>query len=244
MKQIEKPMLNNMELINYHDLEGKPGFQMALQIVNGKSYLYVARYYHVGWSVLDVTDVNNIKHVNIDEPRGKEATVTPKVQVADGLMIAALGQRTHFLSMPGVNLENYDAGIEIFDVKGDPMNPKFLGFWSNEGGAGIDGINTHRNYFDGGRYVHATSSAPGFRNGIYRIIDIIDPKNPVEVGRWWLNEQWMDGKDYVERNPLDPKSGYKHYHLHMPQIQNDKAYLAYSGYGLLSRALAAVTRPK
>ena len=108
-------------------------------------------------------------------------------------MITASGQRVRFLPMEGVDYDDYDAGIEIWDVKTDPMNPKLLGFWSNGGGVGIDGVNTHRNFYAGGRYVYTTSSCPGFLNNIFRIIDIIDPAHPVEIGRWYLKEQcWTE----------------------------------------------------
>ena len=46
----------NIELIGYHDLNGKPGFQMAMQEVGGKYYLYVAHFKSSGWSILEVTD--------------------------------------------------------------------------------------------------------------------------------------------------------------------------------------------
>ena len=166
-------------------------------------------------------------------------------------MITASGQRVRFLPMEGVDYDDYDAGIGIWDVKTDPMNPKLLGFWSNGGGAGIDGINTHRNFYAGGRYVYTTSSCPGFLNNIFRIIDIVDPENPVEVGRWYLKEQWLDGMDHVEwdTDKIDPDSlcpypGYKHYHLHMPQVKDGYAYLAYCGYGLIILDVKDPARPK
>ncbi len=166
-------------------------------------------------------------------------------------MITASGQRVRFLPMEGVDYDDYDAGIEIWDVKTDPMNPKLLGFWSNGGGEGIDGINTHRNFYAGGRYVYTTSSCPGFLNNILRIIDIIDPANPVEVGRWYLKEQWLDGMDHVDwdTSKIDPDAlcpypGYKHYHLHMPQVKDGYAYLAYCGYGLIILDVKDPTRPK
>ena len=49
----------------------------------------------------------------------------------------------------------------------------------------------------------------------------------MEVGRWYLKEQWLDGMDHVEwdTDKIDPDSlcpypGYKHYHLHMPQVKD------------------------
>ena len=137
--KVEKPLSKNMELVAYHDLNGQPGFQMALQVVDGRYYLYVTTYYHQGWQILDVTDMDHICCKHLDDPRGKSGTVHPKIQIADGIMITASGQRVRFLPMEGVDYDDYDAGIEIWDVKTDPMNPKLLGFWSNGGGVGIDG---------------------------------------------------------------------------------------------------------
>ena len=251
MVKIEHPLSKNMELVSTHDLNGQPGFQMALQVVDGHYYLYVTTYYHQGWQILDVTDPTHMICKHLDDPRGKSGTVHPKIQIADGIMITASGQRVRFLPMEGVDYDDYDSGIEIWDVKTDPMNPTLLGYWDNSGGEGIDGNNTHRNYYDGGRYVYTTSTCPGFLNNILRIIDIIDPAHPKEVGRWYLKEQWLDGMDHVEWDvnkiqpgSLSPYPGYKHYHLHMPQVKDGYAYLAYCGYGLVILDVHDVTRPK
>ncbi|MFC7232336.1 hypothetical protein ACFQMM_14825 [Saliphagus sp. GCM10025308] len=45
-----------ISLAGYTDLDGRPGFKMALQEVDGTWYMYVAHFWHSGWSVLDVTD--------------------------------------------------------------------------------------------------------------------------------------------------------------------------------------------
>lgn len=161
MVKIEHPLSKNMELVSTHDLNGQPGFQMALQVVDGHYYLYVTTYYHQGWQILDVTDPTHMICKHLDDPRGKSGTVHPKIQIADGIMITASGQRVRFLPMEGVDYDDYDSGIEIWDVKTDPMNPTLLGYWDNGGGEGIDGNNTHRNYYDGGRYVYTTSTCPG-----------------------------------------------------------------------------------
>ena len=46
----------NIEVIAHHDLHGKPGFQMAMQEVDGRYYLYLAHFRHPGWAIVDVTD--------------------------------------------------------------------------------------------------------------------------------------------------------------------------------------------
>lgn len=84
----------NMELVGYHDLDNRPGFQMALQKIENSYYLYLASFRHNGWTVMDVTDPSNPQKLNwIDGPDSKKwpGQGTPKIQVADGIMITALG---------------------------------------------------------------------------------------------------------------------------------------------------------
>jgi len=47
----------------------------------------------------------------------------------------------------------YEEGLMIFDVK-DPVNPKLLSTWHNEGGGGV-----HRFFYNGGRYAHLSATA-------------------------------------------------------------------------------------
>jgi hypothetical protein len=77
-------------------------------------------------------------------------------------------------------------GFLIWDLA-DPEDPQLLGHFKT-GGEG-----THRNYYDGGRYVYATGLPEGYVGQILQIVDIDDPANPVEVGRWWRPGQWTGG---------------------------------------------------
>ena len=81
----------NIELIGYHDLNGKPGFQMAMQEVGGKYYLYVAHFKSSGWSILEVTDPASPRFVKFVPGPDLAGQGTVKIQVADGLMITSLG---------------------------------------------------------------------------------------------------------------------------------------------------------
>lgn len=58
----------------------------------------------------------------------------------------------------------------------------------------------------------------------------------------------MDGVDLdpdkIIPGCLKPYPDYKHYHLHMPQVKDGYAYLAYCGYGLIILDVHDVTRPK
>ena len=50
---------HNVDLLAYHDLDGRSGFKLALQEVAGRFFLYVAGFWHSGWSILDVTSEGN-----------------------------------------------------------------------------------------------------------------------------------------------------------------------------------------
>ena len=64
----------------------------------------------------------------------------------------------------------------------------------------------HRFFYDGGRYCHLSATCKGFRGFIYVILDLIDPSNPVEAGRWWMPDQWLAGQVPQARGPTATRS--------------------------------------
>ena len=98
---------------------------------------------------------------------------------------------------------------------GDPIKPKQIGHFKT-GSTG-----THRNFYDGGNCVHAAAGAPGLTGKIYRIVDIADPDNPREVGRFSLPEQEKGA----------PTNDLK-FSCHGPaHIEGNRAYLSYGDGG-------------
>jgi len=157
---------------------------------------------------------------------GPENTWTCQVQVADGIMITGLEQILP--TWGGKPDEPFEEGIYIWDVK-DPVNPKRCAHFKT----GATG--THRNHYDGGRYVHLTATARGFDGYIYVIVDIQDPYSPKEVGRWWLPDQWAAGGAQL----IKPRTA-----LHGPYSVGDRAYLSYSGAGMVILDISDITLPK
>jgi hypothetical protein len=43
---------HNVESLAYHDLDGRAGFNLAVQEVAGRFFLYVARFWHSSWTVV------------------------------------------------------------------------------------------------------------------------------------------------------------------------------------------------
>src|SRR5262249_21321263 len=165
----------NVDLLAYHDLDGRSGLKLALQEVDGHFFLHVAGFWHSGWSILDVTDAEHPELLCwLDGPSN---TMTLQVQVADGMMITSLEHPP-----PGLTIGDPDAkpkdGFLIWDVH-EPDQPQLLGQWVS-GGTGA-----HRNFYNGGQWVYAASNLPGFEGQVLAIVDIADPANPKTAGIWW-----------------------------------------------------------
>jgi hypothetical protein len=48
--------LDNVDLLASHDLDGRSGFKPTTQEAESWFFLYVAGFWHSGWSMPDVTD--------------------------------------------------------------------------------------------------------------------------------------------------------------------------------------------
>ena len=212
------------ELVGYTDLNGRPGFKMALHKAGNRWYLYTAQFWVSGWSIIEVTDPANPRFIRYIE--GPPNTWTLQVQIADGLMITSMER-----IMPGWGGTDgpFGEGFLIWDLA-DPENPKQLGCYKT-GGKG-----THRNFYAGGRYVHATSLPEGYDGHIYQIIDIADPSNPVEISRWWRLGQWKEGGETGA-----PKDTMLHGGAY---VMGDRAYLPYGGGGFVILDISDITAPK
>jgi hypothetical protein len=213
----------NVEPISYHDLNGRPAFKLALQEVNDRWYLYLAHLWHRGWSILDVTDPTAPEFVGyIPSP---ENTWTIQIQVADGKMITGLERIAP--GWGGIAGASFSEGFLIWDIS-YPTEARLLGQFRT-GSTG-----THRNFYDGGNLVHAAAGAPGFDGKIYRIVDIGEPANPREVGRFYLPEQ-ADGA--VKTDLKLSCHGPAH-------VEGNRAYLSYGDGGGIIVDLSDLAHPR
>jgi hypothetical protein len=169
------PVFDGVEQVGYHDLEQRPGFKLAMWESADRWLLYVAHLWHPGWSVLDVTDPARPQLVAFLD--GPENTWTLQVQAADGRLITSLEPIPDGWGRDPAGPAAAE-GLLVWDL-GEPAAPRLLGHWRTQ----ADG--THRNFYAGGRYVHAAAGAPGMSGRIYVAVDIADPAAPRAVGRWW-----------------------------------------------------------
>jgi hypothetical protein len=233
------PIARGLSLAGYHDLDGRAGFKLAMQELDGRFYLYVGSMWEPGLFVLDVTDPRNIKLLR--RLPGPPNTWTIQVQVADGIMITNLEHMP-----PGWGADSGaepEEGFVIWDVR-DPEDPQQIGKWS--GGAS----GTHRNYYDGGRYVHAAAGLPGYTGRIYCIVDIDDPQHPTVVGKWWHPGQHtaagetFGALDQRKRTSGRP-AGSEAIALHGGAYRvGDRVYCPWSRAGMVTLDVSDITNPQ
>lgn len=223
----------NMECIGYTDLNGIMAFQTALYKSNDKYYIYCGSFKGAGLNILDVTDPTKptvLNFLEVCDPKEYVAQSTPKVQVADDLLIVALGGGIPYLH--GVSYEDKNlGGLQIYSLKEDPVHPKLLSYWDT----GVkDGMGVHRFMYNGGRYLHLSADCEGYIGQIYRILDIEDPCNPKEISRWWMPEQYCAGME-DGTYPVGHHDEKDWPQLHgPPYVQDGIAYCGYwAGGGVL-----------
>ena len=236
----------NMRPVGYSGLEGRGGaFKMAIKQVNGHWYLFLGHLWNRGWSIVDVTQPEDPKYLKFVP--GPDNTWTIQVDFHDNLLLTGL--QDFYVPWGFDPKKPVEEGILFWDIS-DPINWKPLSHWKTgvKPGCGWVGSNcpnpiptgnttgTHRNGYPGGKYAFAAAYQPGFKGLILVILDVSDPKNPKEAGKWWMPGQ-KDGEQLAPDTP--PGTGF-----HGPAIiEGTRAYLGY-GSKLVILDIADVASPK
>ncbi|WP_343225696.1 hypothetical protein [Oricola nitratireducens] len=175
-----------------------------------------------GTTLVDISDPRNPKKITtIDVPPGWHSH---KVRVKDGLMI--INHERFGNEGPA----EFGGGLAIYDTS-KPAEPKLISKWIT-GGKGV-----HRYDYDG-RYAYISPTADGYVGNIVMILDLIDPANPVEVGRWWIPGQWTGGgEEYPWHNYVTPR-------CHHPLRMGDRLYVSYWHHGLFILDISDMTKPR
>lgn len=174
-----------------------------------------------GTTIVDVADPRKPKILNrIDVPDGWHSH---KVRVANDLMIV----NHEKLGQGGPEL---GGGLAIYDVS-KPAEAKLISKWRT-GGRGV-----HRYDFDG-RYAYISPTVDGYIGNIVMILDLQDPVNPTEVGRWWIPGQWeAGGEEYPWHNWVMPR-------CHHPIRRGDRLYVSYWHHGFFVLDISDMSQPK
>ncbi len=173
-----------------------------------------------GTSIYDVSDPASPKPLaRIFLPDGWHSH---KVRTADGIMIV-----NHEKLGPGA--EEFGGGLAIYNVE-DPANPVLITKWRTHG----KGV--HRFDFDG-RYAYISPTAAGYVGNIVMILDLGNPLQPREVGRWWLPGQWQaGGEEYPWDNYVPPR-------CHHPLRYRNRLNVSYWHHGFVILDIDDMSKP-
>src|SRR5581483_5000073 len=196
MTDLPKPdYARNMRVVGYTDQGGRPD---AVQVMVHKGFAYIGHMFSKGFSVIDVRDAKNPRAVNyLAAPPN---TWNIHLQVHDDLLLVInakdmfaaaefadekayykgqLGEAVGTAQAQKKPARDWTAGLAVYDIA-DAANPKRIGFMAVEGG----GI--HRIWYTGGRFAYVSALLDGFTDYIFMTVDMSDPRNPREAGRWWI----------------------------------------------------------
>jgi hypothetical protein len=137
-------------------------------------------------------------------------------------------------------------GIKVYDVT-DASNPQLLSYLDL---TGPHSRGTHYLTFTDGRFAYLSTGAKDFvpknplDDQMLMIVDLHNPKNPKELGRWWLpgTKVGDEAPEPARVKPFD--SGFR---LHTPLVspeRPDRAYLGWIDGGIVVLDISDKSRPK
>ncbi|MGH8622770.1 MAG: LVIVD repeat-containing protein [Burkholderiales bacterium] len=174
-----------------------------------------------GTSIYDVSDPRRPRELaSIEMPAGWHSH---KVRVANGVMIV---NHERF----GEGSPEFGGGLGIYDVS-QPARPRLIAKWTT-GGRGV-----HRYSFDG-RYAYISPTVEGYIGNIAMILDLADPAQPVEAGRWWIPGQWAAGGEPY------PWAGFTEPRCHHPLRLGDRLYVSYWHHGMFILDISDLGQPR
>jgi len=189
-------------------------------IVVEHGYAYVG---HIdpplGTSIIDVRDPKHPRLV--DQLEVPEGIHSHKVRVSGDVML--------------VNYERFktnkepQGGLKVFDIS-DKTKPREIAFFK----AAAKGV--HRFTFDG-RYAYFSPVMEGYVGNIVMILDLKDPSQPEEVGRWWMPGQWTKGGETPTWKGTDHR-------CHHPIRRGDRLYVSYWHGGFVILDISDISQPK
>lgn len=212
----------NLRLVAHHDLGG---YGDGMQVLREGDALYVGHTgtTGMGTSILDVGDP--AQPALVTQWPAPPRTHTHKVQVADGLLLV----NHEKFPYRAATTRRFSAGLAVYRLE-DPLNPERVAFWPS-GGNGV-----HRVVWTGGRHAHMSATPDHFRDRIWVILDLSDPRHPVEAARWW----WTGQRD--DEAPGWP-AGQRHA-AHHALIHADRAYLGYDDAGMVVLDVSDMSDPR
>lgn len=225
----------NLKLLGYSDQGGRPD---GVQLMVNKGHAIVGHMFSDGFSVIDVRDPRNPKPVHY-EPAPKNTWnihlqshedlllvinarnmfAAPEFQDETQYYTGQIGEKVGTADAKAAAGRDWTAGMAVYDIS-NPATPKRIGFMNVEGGG------VHRLWYTGGRWAYASVLLDGFTDYIFVTIDMADPTNPKEAGRYWLPGMNLAAGEVPKEN--EARAG-----LHHAIVHGDTAYGAWRDAGMV-----------
>jgi hypothetical protein len=235
----------NMRIVGHTDQGGRPD---GVQVMVHRGFAYIGHMFSKGFSVIDVRDAKNLRAVNyVAAPPN---TWNIHLQVHDDLLLVIhakdmfaaaefADERAYYSGALGKTVgtaearrkRDWSAGLAVYDIS-KPETPRRIGFMPVEGG----GI--HRVWYTGGRWAAASVLVDGFTDYIFMTVDMSDPAQPREAGRWWIPGMNLTAGETPSWTAA------RRYGLHHAIIHGDTAYAAWRDAGMVVLDIADRARPK
>ena len=126
---------------------------------------------------------------------------------------------------------SWKAGLEVFDLS-DPTSPQSIGFHP------VKGKGVHRVTYWEHPYAYISASDDGYTDQFFVAVDLTDPENPVEAGRWALPGMHAAAGEV-------PTWGESHRAAHHHSIiRGDRAYAGWVDSGLVILDISDISSPQ
>lgn len=234
-----------MKLIGYSDQGGRPD---GVQLMVNKGFAFTGHMFSKGFSVIDVRDPRNPKPANyIQAPpntwnihlqthedlllviNAKDMFASAEFQDEKEYYKGSLGKKVGTADAAVAREKDWTAGMAVYDIA-NPAEPRKIGFMP------VDGGGIHRIWYVGGRWAYASVLLDGYTDYIFMVIDMADPTNPKESGRYWLPGMHAAGGE-------TPQDANQRGGLHHAIIHGDTAYGAWRDAGLVIMDISDKTAP-
>ena len=236
----------NMKLIGHSDQGGRAD---GVQLMVNKGFAYVGHMFSKGFSVIDVRDPRapkpagyfpaphntwNIHLQTYDNLllviNAKDMFAAAEFQDEKAYYKGAIGKKVGTAEGAGAVARDWTAGMAVYDIS-KAGEPRKIGFMPVAGG----GI--HRIWYTGGRWAYASALLDGFTDYIFITIDMADPANPREVGRYWLPGMNQAVGETATWEPT------RRMGLHHATVNGTTAYGAWRDAGLVMIDVANPAKP-
>ncbi len=235
----------NMRIVGHSDQGGRPD---GVQVMVHRGFAYVGHMFSKGFSVVDVRDARKPRAVcYIAAPPN---TWNIHLQTHDDLLLVInakdmfaaaefADERAYYSGALGktvgtaeaIRVRDWNAGLAVYDIS-RPQAPRRIGFMPVEGG----GI--HRVWYTGGPWAYASVLLDGFSDYIFMTIDMSNPEQPREAGRWWIPGMNLA----TGETPSWPAA--RRYGLHHAIVHGDTAYAAWRDAGMVVLDIADRSKPQ